>query len=109
MTRQQERKIEVIRNYMNGYMGRHSDGYEMKEEHIEELGVGGIVSVVMETGMKEDEGTMAAILCRNRIHVFIGPKGGVTCISRNRKTGGTCTYEDTWLGVVHRSMEDHNV
>ena len=107
MTRQQERKINLIRDYMNNYMGKHSDAYEMKEEEIVDLGVGGIVSVVMETGMKEDEGTMAAVLCRNRIHVFIGPKGGVTCISTNRKTGGTHTYEDTWLGVVHRSMEDH--
>ena len=107
MTRQQERKIEIIRDYMMNRMGKYSNEYEMKEEEIVELESGGIVSVLMETGMKEDEGTMAALICRERIHVFVGPKGGVTCVSTNRKTGGTHIYEDTWMGVVHRSMEDH--
>lgn len=107
MTRQQERKIEIIRKYMNNYYGKHSDQYEEKQFELTDLEVGGIVALNMTMGMKGDEGTMAAVMCRDSIHVFVGPKGGVTCVSTNRKTGGSCIYEDTWLGVVHRSLEDH--
>ena len=107
MTKQQERKIELIRNYMKNYHGKYSDNYELKEDEVQDIGAGGIISVVLEVGLKEDEGTMAAILCRDRIHVFVGPRGGVTCHSKNRKTGEFMFYEDTWKGVVHRSMEDN--
>ncbi len=42
-------------------------------------------SVVIETGMKNDDGTMAAIICRDRRHFFIGKNGGVEVIDDKAK------------------------
>jgi hypothetical protein len=38
--------------------------------------------------MKDDEGTMASVLCRDRVHLFIGKKGGVRYpVSKKSKNG----------------------
>lgn len=79
MTPKQERLIEYIRKNYVAIM--HGEAYtatnELKRFEVTELGVGGIVSLVAESGLVGDEGTMAAIFARNRIHIFIGPKGGI--------------------------------
>lgn len=62
------------------------DTYEIKEWDAKLLGYG-IVSVVVEVGMKNDAGTMASILCRDRFHVFIGKNGGMFQYVRRTKGG----------------------
>ena len=55
----------------------HGKGeYEIKEYEVKDCEY--FLSVVIETGMVGDEGTMASILCRNRVHLFIGKRGGIT-------------------------------
>jgi hypothetical protein len=39
---------------------------------------GKFLSLAIEVGQKGDEGTMAAMLCRTRVQVFIGRHGGLT-------------------------------
>jgi hypothetical protein len=35
------------------------------------------------TGLKNDEGTMAAVFARDRRHIFIGKRGGIFAYGRN--------------------------
>lgn len=39
--------------------------------------ISGMTFVVVETGRVDDEGTMAAVLCRHRGHFSIGKQGGI--------------------------------
>ena len=110
MTREQERVINQVRNYMLTRYGKREGDlrYEMKQEQIEDIGYG-VVSVVFETGMINDEGTWAEIICRDRVHLFIGKKGGVRTYVKARSganKGKTVEYTDNWLGCCHRSMEE---
>lgn len=54
------------------------DGHEVKRLSVTNLGR--VVSVVVVVGMKNDEGTMAAVLCRKRGHFFIGRRGGIKAV-----------------------------
>lgn len=44
------------------------------------------ISVVVEVGCVGDENDMRSVLCRHRIHAFIGPRGGITVSPRKNKT-----------------------
>ena len=37
-------------------------------------------------GMVGDEGTMASVFCRNRRHIAIGPRGGLTLFNAKNKS-----------------------
>lgn len=52
--------------------------YEFKEITVKESDY--FVSFVTEYGRKNDEGTVAAIMCRDRRHFIIGLKGGVKLV-----------------------------
>ena len=111
MTKQQERRIAQIENYMLSLHCRRNgeNDYEIKYRQADQL-TENIVSLVVEVGMKNDEGTYAALLCRDRIHVFIGKKGGVRCYVTARsgpQKGKQVEYTDDWLGCCHRSMEEN--
>ena len=113
MTREQERVINQVRNYMLTRYGKREGDlrYEMKQEQIEEIGYG-VVSVVFETGMINDEGTYAQIYCRDRVHLFIGKKGGVRTYVTARSganKGKAVEYTDNWLGCCHRSMDEYRI
>ena len=54
--------------------------YEFKKVEVKDLDWGA-VSMVTEFGRKGDEGTYAALICRDYRHFFIGPKGGITMVS----------------------------
>ena len=87
MTNAQERTIERLRKDVEKYTFFSKDGsYEFKEWEVEEMKCGQ-VSLIFETGMINDEGTLADIFCRERGHVFIGKKGGITyyCNSKRGK------------------------
>ena len=85
MTNSQRNKINMIRKQAANLHGDFSKNYEIKQWEIEEYET--FVSLIVEVGMIGDENTYASIYCRDRLHVFIGKKGGVTLpIYRNNKT-----------------------
>lgn len=43
------------------------------------------VSVIVEVGLKGDEGTLASVFGRNRAHIFVGPKGGLSYPTKKGK------------------------
>ncbi len=66
-------KEQIFKNDSMGYPKKH----EYKQFEVKLLDWGS-VSILTEVGSKTDEGTMAAIFCRTRRHIFIGRKGGLT-------------------------------
>lgn len=85
MTKAQERTIEKIKKDIPYFDFYHSDNYEIKKLEIEENEY--FVSIYIVTGMKGDEGTLAAGLCRKYRHGFIGKNGGIMV---PRRKGTTC-------------------
>lgn len=73
MTKAQEKAVAKIRALAE--QNFYADDMEFKEWEVEEFE--SFVSVVVETGHKNDEGTMAAIFCRDRAHLFVGKRGGI--------------------------------
>lgn len=69
-------KSEVF-NYENG-------SYEIKEYKVHENEF--FVNVILEVGMKNDEGTYASIVCRDRVQLFIYKKGRIEYPIRIGKT-----------------------
>ena len=45
----------------------------------------GKLGISAEVGHKDDSGTMAALFCRDRWHLFIGRRGGLIAFDDNRK------------------------
>ena len=85
MTDSQRNKINMIRKQAVNLHGDFSKNYEIKQWEIEEFET--FVSLIVEVGLIGDENTYASIYGRDRLHVFIGKKGGVTLpIYRNHKT-----------------------
>ena len=76
MTKSQLDKINMIRNQAENLHGEYSKNYEIKDWNIEEFDT--FISLIVEVGMIGDENTYASIYGRDRLHVFIGKKGGVT-------------------------------
>lgn len=104
MTRYQEKRINQIEEIMLNLVG-YPETKEIKEKSVHDIGHG-IVSLVIEVGDVGDEGTLAAVFCRQRAHIFIGPKGGCSTYTTSRKDGSLITYEDTPSGVCWRCVLD---
>jgi hypothetical protein len=93
-TAAQERAIARIRkDLVAEHYGSTSSDYEVKRFEVTDREH--FVTVVAETGLKQDEGTMAAVYCRRRIIVAIGPRGGVQVLNAKRKQG------QGWFTVFH--------
>lgn len=103
MTKYQERRIAQIENIMMNLVG-HPETKEVKEKSIEDLGH--CISMVIEVGEIGDEGTLAAVFCRQRAHIFIGKKGGCSTYTNSRRDGSLIHYEDTPSGVCWRCVLD---
>lgn len=73
MTKAQEKAIAKVRKLVESEL--YSDEYEIKEWEISENKY--FVSLVVEYGMKNDEGTLASLIARDRAHLFIGTRGGI--------------------------------
>lgn len=56
---------------------------EVKQEETKHLG--GRTYYVLEVGMVADDGTYAAIFCRDYRHLVVGPRGGVTLLNAKRR------------------------
>ena len=75
MTKQQEQKLNAIRNAVTRQW-LYNDDSEIKTWEVEENEF--FVSLRVEVGLKGDEGTMAAIFGRESALIFIGKKGGLS-------------------------------
>ena len=86
ITKQQTKAIENIKRLAEKLYEGHADKYEIKKFEIHENEY--FVAVVVETGMKDDEGTLAECFCRDCAQLFIGPRGGITYpVSKKLKNG----------------------
>jgi hypothetical protein len=75
MTNSQERAVQSFRRTVEREL-LLSEDYEVKRFDIEDCN--SFVSVIFETGLKGDEHTLASVFGRERGHIFIGKKGGIT-------------------------------
>lgn len=85
MNKAQERAVERIRTgAFEAFDHSRGEGkYEIKKFEVNEHEY--FVSVYAVVGMVGDEGTMAEIICRNKVHFFVGKRGGVTYPVWNEK------------------------
>jgi hypothetical protein len=79
VTRQQQLAIETAVRKVT-----ERGHYEIKAI---EYGVGyrGTLALRVEAGLPRDEGTMASLMCRPRILLFIGPRGGLSTYDKRGK------------------------
>lgn len=78
MTESQQKAINNIKKSIPEFdFYNDSDNYEIKEWNIKELDFGGLVTVSVTTGLKNDEGTKAETYCRKHRYIFIGSRGGI--------------------------------
>lgn len=95
MTAAQERALKRIQKLVENEF--YSDDYEIKEWDVKENEY--FVSLVVEYGMKNDEGTYAEIFARNRAHLYIGKKGGVSYpVNKILKNGNHKNYTKRFKG-----------
>ena len=95
MTNSQMREVERIHKIALGMAkDLHTNG-EIKSWKVEENEF--FVSVVVEVGSVSDEGTLAAVICRERCQLFIGKRGGVKYpVSKFLKNGEFKSYYKKW-------------
>lgn len=97
MTRSQEKAIARIRALAE----KHAEGCfregELKKWKIDENEY--FVAVYVEIGMKNDEGTLAEVFCRDAAHLFVGKRGGITYpVSKTYKNGKYKHYTKKFEG-----------
>ena len=73
MTKAQEKSVAKIKTLVEKEL--LSDEYEIKTWEVEENKF--FVSVYVVYGMKNDEGTLASLIARDRAHLFVGKRGGI--------------------------------
>ena len=76
MTKSQIEAIERIKRLAMERYSNYAETHEIKELEVRDYDY--FVSVVIETGLKDDEGTLAEFIARDRAHLFIGKRGGIT-------------------------------
>ncbi len=79
LTKAQRERIEFLRTRF-----APRDGYEFKQFEINQVGEGKSIFVHLETGLINDEGTMAAIYARDRYGFCIGKRGGLESHDGNK-------------------------
>jgi hypothetical protein len=70
-------RAALVRHKSNGEPEKH----EFKTFEVSNGEHSALVFVTAEYGMKNDEGTMAALICRDNRHFMIGKRGGVKLLS----------------------------
>jgi hypothetical protein len=97
--RQRSLIARVRENYLRIEDEERADLYEFK---VFEVAIfDGFVSLVWETGLIGDEGTLAALVCRTRRHIAIGPNGGVELLNagyKGKRLG--------WLNAMYAPTDD---
>jgi hypothetical protein len=102
MTKSQSVVVELLKSkFLEKHYGSTFESYEFKRFEIKEetwTKYNGrkrtIVFVILESGIKNDEKTLASVLCRDYRFVVVEPKGAVKLMNgRKRKNG--------WFAVYH--------
>lgn len=97
MTKSQERAIESVKRLVEKHMNDCFNNGEIKEWKINENEY--FVSLWIEIGDKDDEGTWGQIIGRDSAHLYIGKKGGITYpVSRKMKNGEYKYYQKRFKG-----------
>ena len=88
ITNRQIRMVENVYRYVKeGDLHDNPDRYEIKKFEINPLEYGSeLLELYIETGLKNDENTMASVFCRKVRQIFLGPNGGMKAY--RPKTGG---------------------
>lgn len=94
MTNVQVAALEKLKERFLGFYG-YAEEKEFKQIKTTDM-TDGSVYVFLEVGYIGDEGTMQAIVCRNRLSVCIGKKGGYFNYS-DSKSHYRKTYSDATL------------
>lgn len=110
MTNSQMREVERIRKIaLEMAKDLHTNG-EIKKWEVDENEF--FVNVVVEVGSVSDEGTMAAVICRERCQLFIGKRGGVKYpVSKFLKNGEFKSYYKKWnkRSLLRVSLDQHRI
>lgn len=85
MTKHQERAVEWLRTEILKRDGLASDRYEYKQFDVTDNAASGLVFVIAEVGLKNDENTMAGLLCRTHRHIVIGKRGALKLLNAKTK------------------------
>ena len=97
LTKAQEKAISNIKKLAEKVHERHADKYEIKRFDVDTNEY--FADVVVEIGMKDDEGTMAEVFCRECAQLFVGPRGGITYpVSKQMKNGSWKHYTKRFEG-----------
>ena len=97
MTKSQERALNKIKRLAEKWANEGFEDGELKKWDVEENEY--FVSVIVEIGGKNDEGTQAEVFARDRAQLFIGKCGGVTYPVYKRLKNGTYKhYTKTFKG-----------
>lgn len=84
MTNKQEKAVEMLRREAKrSFFFGGEEKYEFKRFEVQEHELG-YVTVAIETGLKDDEGTMAEVYAREYCYLFVGERGGVTWYKHNK-------------------------
>lgn len=97
MNKAQERTVERIRRevFETFDLSKGEGKYEMKEFRVSENEY--FVSVCAEVGMVGDEGTLAAVLCRYNVQIFVGKRGGMRYpITKKNGKYGERQFDGYW-------------
>ena len=97
ITKAQEKAISNIKKLAEKLYDQHADKYEIKKFEVDVNKY--FANVIVEVGMKEDEGTMAEVFCRDTAQLYVGPRGGITYpVSKKMKDGSWKHYEKRFCG-----------
>lgn len=97
MTSKQKKTVELLTKAIekNDFFG-HPEDHEFKKFEVIEMD-NGIVELLCESGLKNDEDTLAYALCRRTRQIFIGKNGGLRCYDNTKKNN---------KGAVLRNLSD---
>lgn len=100
MTEQQSKALCRILHSADTFDYSHGKGtYEIKRYEVDDCKY--FLSVFMEVGKVGDEGTLASVLCRDNVHLFIGKRGGIRYpVYKNGKTSTKPLSKTTLYGVM---------
>lgn len=92
MNASQQKSVEWVKRQIETWHGTCAESYEIKRfevtEHALSFRKDPMVFISAVVGLKGDEGTMAAVMCRDTWHLHIGPRGSVTNVDKTIKGAG---------------------
>lgn len=101
-SKQQAAADRIRERILDARYGHTKDSYEIKRFEIHQRADLQMAFLVVETGLKNDEGTAASILCRDYRHILLGVKGGVELLNPKRKGR---TINRGMLNVLHNLVK----